>query len=44
LRNLSNPNTPALTIPAHKELKTAMLRRLIRDLSLSVDEFIALLK
>lgn len=31
---------PPLTIPDHKELKTGLLRRLIRDAGMTVDEFV----
>ena len=34
---------PPLTIPDHKELKSGLLRRLIRDAGMSVEEFIATL-
>ncbi len=33
----------SLTVPDHGELKTGLLRRLIRDAGVSVDEFIELL-
>ncbi|GBE17788.1 MAG TPA: type II toxin-antitoxin system HicA family toxin [Euryarchaeota archaeon] len=33
-----------LSIPRHKELRPGLLRRLIRDSGLSVDEFVELLK
>jgi predicted RNA binding protein YcfA (HicA-like mRNA interferase family) len=32
-----------VTIPNHRELKIGMLRRIIRDAELSVDEFLDLL-
>ena len=32
---------PSLTIPDHRELKSGLLRRLIRDAGMTVDEFIA---
>ena len=31
---------PPLTVPNHKELKTGLLRRLIRDAGMTVEEFI----
>ena len=34
---------PPLTIPDHKELKAGLLRRLIRDAGMSVEEFNAAL-
>jgi predicted RNA binding protein YcfA (HicA-like mRNA interferase family) len=44
LRDETNPNHPPLTIPDHKELKLGLLRKLIRDASLTVEEFQKLLK
>jgi predicted RNA binding protein YcfA (HicA-like mRNA interferase family) len=32
-----------LTVPDHRELKTGLLRRLIRDAAMTVEEFTALL-
>ncbi len=32
-----------VTVPNHKEIKIGLLRRVIRDAGLTVDEFIALL-
>ena len=32
-----------VTVPSHKELKPGMLRRIIRDAGLTVEEFITLL-
>ncbi len=43
LRDESNPNHYPLTVPNHDELKPGLLRRLIRDAGLSVDEFVQLL-
>ena len=34
---------PPLTIPDHKELKSGLLRRLIRDAGMTVEGFIAAL-
>jgi predicted RNA binding protein YcfA (HicA-like mRNA interferase family) len=34
---------PPLTIPDHRELKTGLLRALIRDAGLTVEEFVSLL-
>lgn len=33
-----------VTVPNHKELKVGMLRKIIRDAELSIDEFLELLK
>ena len=38
-----NGARPPLTIPDHRELKPGLLRRLIRDAGMSVEEFIAAL-
>lgn len=42
---LYNPNKPdvPLPIPRHKTIKQGLLRRLIRDAGLSVDEFLKLI-
>lgn len=40
----TNPSHKPLTIPAHKELKPGILRKLLRDSGLSVEEFVKLLK
>jgi predicted RNA binding protein YcfA (HicA-like mRNA interferase family) len=44
LREETNPNHLPLTVPNHKTLKPGLLRKLIRDASLTVDEFSELLK
>lgn len=44
LRDENNSNHQPLTIPAHKSLKPGLVRRLIRDAGLTVEEFNALLK
>jgi predicted RNA binding protein YcfA (HicA-like mRNA interferase family) len=44
LRDEDNPNHLPLTIPDHKTLKPGLLRRLLRDADLSIDEFLAFLK
>ncbi len=44
LRDEANPNHLPLTVPDHKTLKPGLLRHLIRDAGLSIDEFNALLK
>ncbi|MBI5651749.1 MAG: type II toxin-antitoxin system HicA family toxin [Chloroflexi bacterium] len=43
LRDETNPNHLPLTVPNHKTLKPGLLRKLIRDAGLSVDEFSELL-
>lgn len=43
LRHPSNPARQPLTVPDHAELKPGLLRAIIRDAGLSVDEFRALL-
>jgi predicted RNA binding protein YcfA (HicA-like mRNA interferase family) len=35
---------PPLTVPDHRELKTGLLHRLIRDAGMTVDEFVAAMK
>ena len=42
LRDMSGARL-ALTVPDHRELKSGLLRRLIRDAGMSVEEFIAAL-
>lgn len=44
LRDEANARHAPLTVPDHKELKPGLLRELLRDADLSVDEFIRLLK
>lgn len=44
MRNDANPTHQPLTIPNHKELKSGLLRRMIRDAGLSVEQFNKLLK
>jgi predicted RNA binding protein YcfA (HicA-like mRNA interferase family) len=43
LRDENNPKHLPLTIPDHKELKFGLLRKLIRDTGLTVDDFLKLL-
>jgi predicted RNA binding protein YcfA (HicA-like mRNA interferase family) len=43
LRHLHDPARLPLTIPDHRVLKLGLLRRLIRDAQIDVDEFIRLL-
>ena len=44
LRDETNPNHLPLTVPDHDALKPGLLRKLLRDADLTVDEFVALLK
>ena len=44
LRDEINPKHLPLTIPDHRELKFGLLRRLIRDAGLTVEEFLKLLR
>ena len=44
LRDETNPKHLPLTVPNHKTLKPGLLRKLIRDAGLSVDEFNELVK
>jgi predicted RNA binding protein YcfA (HicA-like mRNA interferase family) len=44
LRDVDNEKHRPLTVPDHKTLKTGLLRRLIRDADLTVEEFERLLK
>ena len=44
LRDETNPNHLPLTVPNHKTLKPGLLRKLIRDAGLTVDEFNELLR
>jgi len=43
LRDETNPEHLPLTVPDHKTVKPGLLRKILRDASLSVDEFIDLL-
>jgi predicted RNA binding protein YcfA (HicA-like mRNA interferase family) len=44
LRDETNPNHLPLTVPDHKTVKPGLLRKLLRDADLTIDEFVALLK
>jgi predicted RNA binding protein YcfA (HicA-like mRNA interferase family) len=44
LRDEDDPNHLPLTVPDHKTVKPGLLRKVLRDANLTVDEFIALLK
>ena len=44
LRDETNPNHLPLTVPDHKTIKPGLLRKLLRDADLTIDEFVALLK
>jgi len=43
LRDENNPKHLPFTIPDHKELKFGLLRKLIRDAGITVEDFINLL-
>ena len=43
LRDENNPQHLPLTIPDHKELKFGLLRKLIRDAGITVEDFLKLL-
>lgn len=43
MRHPDNPSRKPLTVPAHKTLKAGLLRKLIRDANLTVEEFSSLL-
>ncbi len=43
LRHPTDPAKPPLTVPNHQTLKPGLLRRLIRDARIEVDEFQRLL-
>ena len=44
MRDRANPTHKPLTVPDHKELKLGLLRKLLRDANLTVEEFLHLLK
>ena len=44
LKDPTNPSHKPITVPLHKELKPGLLRKIIKDINLSVEEFIELLK
>lgn len=44
LRDETNLNHLPLTVPDHDTLKPGLLRKLLRDADLAIDEFVALLK
>ena len=43
LRDEANPNHLPLTVPDHRTVKPGLLRKILRDADLTVDEFVALL-
>lgn len=43
LRDLNDRTHKPLTVPRHKELRPGLLRKLIKDANLTVDEFVRLL-
>ncbi|MFC2045956.1 type II toxin-antitoxin system HicA family toxin [Chloroflexota bacterium] len=44
LRDESNSEHLPVTVPGHRSLKPGLLRQILRDANLTVDEFVALLK
>lgn len=44
MRHPNNPARQPLTVPDHRELTSGLLRAIIRDAGLTVDEFRALLR
>jgi len=44
LRDEADPNHLPLTVPNHKTIKPGLLRKILRDADLTVDEFLTLLK
>ena len=44
LRDKSDPNHLPVTVPDHRALKPGLLRQILRDANLTVEEFVALLK
>ena len=44
LRDASNPLHKPLTVPNHKEIKPGLLRKMIKDANLTVEQFIGLLR
>ena len=44
LRDVSNPLHKPITVPNHKEIKPGLLRKMIKDANLTVEEFVRLLK
>jgi predicted RNA binding protein YcfA (HicA-like mRNA interferase family) len=44
LRDESDPEHLPLTVPDHRALKPGLLRQILRDANLTVDEFVDLLK
>ena len=44
LRDENNPEHLPITVPDHRTLKPGLLRQILRDANLTVDEFVDLLK
>jgi len=44
LRDESDPNHLPVTVPDHRTLKPGLLRQILRDANLTIDEFVILLK
>jgi len=43
LRDIHNPNHKPITIPLHKEIKPGLLKKILKDANLTVEEFMNLL-
>lgn len=44
LRDESDPDHLPVTVPAHRTLKPGLLRKILRDADLTVEEFVVLLE
>jgi predicted RNA binding protein YcfA (HicA-like mRNA interferase family) len=44
LRDESDPEHLPVTVPDHRNLKSGLLRQILRDANLTVDEFVKLLR
>jgi len=44
LRDEANPDHPPVTVPDHKTIKPGLLRHILRDANLTVEEFTTLLE
>jgi predicted RNA binding protein YcfA (HicA-like mRNA interferase family) len=43
MRHLVDPGRKPVTVPAHREVKLGLLRKIVKDANLTVEEFIGLL-
>ncbi len=43
MRHLVDPGRKPVTVPAHREVKLGLLRKIVKDANLIVEEFIGLL-